>query len=57
MSTHNVQSMFWIKNTKEEHSGIVVEHQTLNREVLGWIPTGSTVFCPLASHINSLEFC
>ena len=46
MSTHNVQSMFWIKNTKEEHSGIVVEHQTLNREVLSWIPTGSTVFCP-----------
>ena len=26
--------------------GMVVEHQTLNREVLGLIPTGSHLLCP-----------
>ena len=26
--------------------GVVVEHRTPNREVLGWIPTCGTVLCP-----------
>ena len=29
-----------------EHGGVVVERQTPNREVLGLIPTDSTVLCP-----------
>ena len=29
-----------------ERHGIVVEHQTLKREVLGLIPTGGTTLCP-----------
>ena len=29
-----------------EHGDVVIEHQTLNREVLGSISTGGTVFCP-----------
>ena len=29
-----------------ERGGEVVEHRTLNREVLGLIPTNGTVLCP-----------
>ena len=29
-----------------EHGGVVVEHQTLNREVLGLTLTGGMVLCP-----------
>ena len=29
-----------------ECGGVVVEHQTPNQEVLGSIPTGSTMLCP-----------
>ena len=32
----------------------MVEHWTPNREVLGSIPTGGTVFCP--GHINYTEY-
>ena len=28
-----------------EHGGVVVEHRTMNREVLGLIPIGRTVLC------------
>ena len=33
-------------NPEGEHSGVVVEHQTLNQEALGSIPTGGTMFSP-----------
>ena len=33
-------------HTLRERGGIVVECRTLNREVLGSIPTGVTVLCP-----------
>ena len=36
--------------------GVVVEHRTLNLEILGSTPTDGTVLCPLARHINSSEF-
>ena len=39
---------------QREHGGVVVEHQTPNREVLGSIPTGVIMLCPWARHINSL---
>ena len=29
-----------------ECGGVVEEHRTPNREVLGWSATGSTVLCP-----------
>ena len=31
---------------KREHCGVVVERLTLNREVLGSIPTSVTMLCP-----------
>ena len=37
---------FTILNINGECGGIVVEHQTLNKEVLGSIPTSGTVLCP-----------
>ena len=39
-----------------ERGGVVVERRTLNREILGSIPTGVTVLCPSARHINSLHY-
>ena len=36
--------------------GIVVEHQSLNLEVLCSILTGATILCPCARHINSPEY-
>ena len=38
------------------HGGIGVEHRTPNREVLGSIPTGGTMLCPSARHINSPQY-
>ena len=37
---------FKIYYAYRDRDGIVVEHQTPNREVLGFIPTGSTMLCP-----------
>ena len=31
---------------QREGGGVVVEHQTPNREVLGLTPTGGTMLCP-----------
>ena len=31
---------------KRERGGVVVESRTPNREIMGSIPTGSTVLCP-----------
>ena len=38
-------SIMYCKNINGERSGIVVEHQTPNQEVLGSIPIGGTVLC------------
>ena len=35
-----------VTNDFREHGGVAVERQTLNREVLGSIPTSVTVLCP-----------
>ena len=37
-----------------ERNGVVVERRTPNPEVLGSIPTGITVLCPRARHINPM---
>ena len=37
---------FTLHTSCKDHSGVVVEHRTPNREVLGLIPTGGTVLCP-----------
>ena len=34
----------------------MVEHRTPNLQVLGSVPTGGTVFCHGAKHINSPEY-
>ena len=41
---YNVSKDF--KINKREGGGVVIEHQTPNQEVLGSIPTGSTMLCP-----------
>ena len=52
--TKNVQ--FFSESMCGEQGGKVVEHQTLNGEVLGSIPMGGTLLCPRAEHINSLQY-
>ena len=52
--TKNVE--IFSENMCREQGGEVVEHQTLNREVLGSIPTDGTLLCPCAEHINSLQY-
>ena len=38
--------MHIVSKVHGECGGLVVEHQTLNPEGLGLIPTGGTVLCP-----------
>ena len=38
-----------------ECGGVMIEHRTLNREFLGWIPTCVTMY-PWARHINFPEY-
>ena len=48
-STTNLQTLSLLKMSQltcREHSGIVVECRTPNREVLGSIPTSVTMLCP-----------
>ena len=43
----NLTEIHYLRHHKSrEDGGIVVEHQTMNREFLGSIPTGGTVLCP-----------
>ena len=39
-----------------ERSSVVVEYRTPNRDILGSIPTGSSMLCPYVRHINSPEY-
>ena len=39
-----------------ERGGVVLEHRTPRREVMGSISTGDTVLCALARHINYPEY-
>ena len=50
--------IFWVDQFLifRECGGVVVECRTPNREVLSSIPTGVTVLCPWARHINSLQY-